>query len=189
MKVILDYGHGEGNTNCSPFEPKLYEWEYVRKIGAKIKSMLDKEGIPYYETTIDDKDISLKQRCSIANAIYANDRQTYLLSIHANAGGGQGFEVWTSIGQTLSDKIATLFYEDMIQAIPEWNYRLCMTDGDVDKESNFYILKNTSCPAVLVEDGFFDNKYDYECMMQDEYIERIAKAHFETIKLLYADEA
>ena len=58
-------------------------------------------------------------------------------------------------------------------------------DGDPDKESQFYILKHTVCPAVLSENFFFDNEKDCRFMMSDDGKERIAKVHFEAIKKLY----
>ena len=43
------------------------------------------------------------------------------------------------------------------------NYiRTDTSDGDRDMESNFYVLKHTSCPAVLTENFFQDNKSDVD---------------------------
>ena len=43
-----------------------------------------------------------------------------------------------------------------------------MTDGDPDKESGFYILKHTKCPAVLTENLFQDNKEDVGFLLSEE---------------------
>lgn len=54
-----------------------------------------------------------------------------------------------------------------------------MTDGDRDKESDFYIIKNAKCPAVLIECLFFDNYEDYKLLIdnnfQDELVSNIYK--------------
>lgn len=46
-------------------------------------------------------------------------------------------------------------------------FRMDKTDGDYDKEANFYVLKYTYCPAVLVECMFQDNKCDVGYLTSD----------------------
>ena len=46
-------------------------------------------------------------------------------------------------------------------------FRKDLSDGDSDKEANFYVLKYTYCPAVLVECLFQDNKSDVEYLLSD----------------------
>ena len=56
-------------------------------------------------------------------------------------------------------------------------------DGDIDKESNFYILRNTRMPAVLTESFFMTNKNECQTILQtEEGRERIANFHVEAIK-------
>lgn len=43
-----------------------------------------------------------------------------------------------------------------------------MTDSDPDKESQFYILKHTNCPAVLTENLFQDNREDVKYLLSEE---------------------
>ena len=57
-----------------------------------------------------------------------------------------------------------------------------LSDGDPDKESNFYILKNTKCPAVLTENLFQDNKEDVAFLTSQEGIRAIVNLHVEAIK-------
>ena len=56
------------------------------------------------------------------------------------------------------------------------------SDGDVDKESNFWVLRKTSMPAILSENFFmtnYDNCNNY--LLSEEGRDRIAKIHFEMI--------
>ena len=56
------------------------------------------------------------------------------------------------------------------------------TDGDVDKESNFYVLIHTAMPAVLSENFFMTN--EKECkniLLSEEGRDRVAKIHTEMI--------
>jgi len=62
------------------------------------------------------------------------------------------------------------------------------SDGDVDKESNFYVLKYTSMPAILSE-NFFMTNYDncHKYLLSEEGRDRIAKIHFEMIQQVEAE--
>ena len=40
--------------------------------------------------------------------------------------------------------------------------RYDLSDKDKDKESNFKVIRETNCPAVLIECGFFDNEKDFK---------------------------
>ena len=40
-------------------------------------------------------------------------------------------------------------------------------DGDPDWEENFYILRHSLCPAVLVECFFMDNKNDQKYLLSN----------------------
>ena len=42
-----------------------------------------------------------------------------------------------------------------------------LTDGDPDIEASFYLLRHTSCPAVLTENLFMDNQDDVEYLLSD----------------------
>jgi N-acetylmuramoyl-L-alanine amidase len=60
-----------------------------------------------------------------------------------------------------------------------------MTDGDDDKEKNYYVLKNTNCPAFLVENLFYDNKQDAQFLLSTQGQTRIARCLFNTVKEIY----
>ena len=60
-------------------------------------------------------------------------------------------------------------------------YRPSRSDGDPDREANFFVLKNTAMPAILIEHLFFDNFDDASLLMDDEIVERFAEAQVRTI--------
>ena len=66
--------------------------------------------------------------------------------------------------------------------------RFDYSDGDADKEANFYILKNTTCPAVLIENFFMTNKKDYNYLMSEKGQNKIAKVIFDAIKEIENNE-
>lgn len=187
--VILDNGHGkETAVKRSPVwadGSQLFEYEFNRDIVRRIAEKLEAENIPYRILVPEENDIGLSERARRANAIAKeNGGKAYVLSIHANAGGGTGWEVWTSPGQTAADKIATVFFEEAGREFtPDgWRMRADYSDGDPDKEANFTILIKTTCPAILTENFFMDTEKDCRFIMSDAGRERIANMHVAAIK-------
>jgi len=52
----------------------------------------------------------------------------------------RGFSVYTSKGQTKSDKVAEIIIDQFIKNFPEIKTRMEMIDGDKDYEANFTVL-------------------------------------------------
>jgi len=178
---ILDNGHGgiiggiyqtPGKRSPDWDKGVLYEGVFNRWVVNMIMEKLDRESVPYFCVSPELYDVSLSDRVTRANRI-ANG---YLISVHANAGGGTGIEIFTSVGKTESDTIATEIMNEVKVAVPEMVIRADWSDGDVDKESDFYVVKNTDCPAVLIECGFMDNKHDYDLLWSPDYINRLTDA-------------
>nr|DAQ41433.1 MAG TPA: Cell wall hydrolase autolysin [Caudoviricetes sp.] len=185
---LLDNGHG---VNCagkrSPIwadGSQLFEWEFNRDIVRRIAAKLDDLAIRYEILTPETNDVSLQERCRRANLYQQMYNNCVLFSIHGNAGGGTGWECYTSKGTTKADEIATLLYSEAEKEFTGWKTRKDYIDGDADKEANFYILRHTICPAVLTENFFMDNEKDCKLMLSESGRERIAKIHINVIKKL-----
>ena len=61
-------------------------------------------------------------------------------------------------------------------------FRKSFTDGDPDKEANFYVLRHTNCPAILSENFFMTN--ERECkkfLLSEQGRIDIAEVHFNMI--------
>lgn len=186
MLVIIDNGHGvDTKGKCSPTwsdGAKLWEYEFNRDIAARIAYRCKCNGIPFKMLVTEAHDVSLAERCRRANAIYDANKDAFLVSIHANAGMGTGWEVWTSKGKTKSDAYASIFMEEAERELKEFKMRKDYTDGDSDKEEQFYILRHTKCPAVLTENLFMDTERDCRFLMSEVGRERIADMHYKAIK-------
>ena len=52
-----------------------------------------------------------------------------------------------------------------------------LTDGDLDIEEDFYILKRTVCPCVLSESGFMTNYDECRWLMTDEALTILSNVH------------
>lgn len=191
MLAILDNGHGYDTPGkCSPKLPdgrRIYEYKINRLIVKKIADLCYNEGIRFYILVPEQNDISLAERCKRVNAI---NEDCFLFSIHLNAstmdgswGKAKGISFFTSKGKTKSDEYATILFDEAKKEFEsEFKLRTDMSDGDPDWEENFYILRNTKCPAVLSENFFMDNREECDFLLTDEAIERIALVHFRAIK-------
>lgn len=169
---ILDNGHGgiiNGNYQTGGKRSPnwdmgvLFEGAFNRWIVNGIMLALDHLKIPYYHVSPELRDITLKTRVARANKIYQKNPNAFLLSIHANAGGGTGIEGFTSYGQTSSDPIADRFLSVLENDFPNEKMRFdTYSDGDKDKEASYQVLTKTIGKAVLLELGFMDHPEDYK---------------------------
>lgn len=194
---LLDPGHGgikDGKYVTAPnkmykFEDGLtiYEGEVNRQITNELIELLSAAKIPYAVIPDWVEDTPLDDRVEKANKLHAELGNCVYVSIHCNAGGGTGYEVYTSVGQTSSDAIADVFYKEFEKVFPDAKMRSDTVDGDFDKEAHFYVLKNTTCPAVLTENFFMDNRADAEILSSSKEVAKIARAHFEAIKKISKD--
>jgi N-acetylmuramoyl-L-alanine amidase len=164
----------------------LFEWEFNRDIVRRISNVLSEQGIYHIWTTLSKYDMPLSNRVQLANRATYNSNHVVYVSIHANAGGGTGWEVFTSKGNTDSDGYAEIFFNEMKSEFPDMTFRADYLDGDSDKEENFYVLRKTICPAVLTENFFMDT-YDPDCkiLLSDEGREKIAVGHINAINKIY----
>jgi len=154
-KVCLDCGHG-GSDPGATGPTGLTEAAAVLQIGKYVRRGLLDRDIEVMCVRSSDQFVRLEKRCEMANDWGAH----LFLSIHANAfsnPAAHGYEVWTSVGQTLADPIAERIFNSVGAAFPNLTARFDKTDGDNDKEAGFAVLIGTVMPAVLVETAFISN--------------------------------
>ena len=191
--ILLDNGHGENTPGKrSPIwsdGTQLFEYKFNRCIVEGIAKRLKELNILHEIIVPEIKDISLSERVKRINKyseLYGT-RNCLMISIHANAGGGTGWECYTTIGKTNSDIYAELFYE-----AAEWMWdndndkekrkiRYDLTDGDKDKEANFTIIYGAKCPAILTENFFMDTYKDCKYIQSIEGQEDIIEMHIDGI--------
>jgi N-acetylmuramoyl-L-alanine amidase len=192
-KYLIDAGHGgigkDGNYTTAPAkmykhpEFTIYEGEINRKIAKLVYLGLEARKIDFGLVYDDVKDTPLETRVAIADKAFAKDKRCIYISIHSNAGGGVGNEIFTSKGQTKSDKIANIFCTVYQERFKDRPFRADQVDGDADKEADFYVLRKTDCPAVLLENGFFDNLKEAEFLRSEAGQQAYADAILESIEM------
>ena len=192
--VMLDNGHGENTPGKRSPDYRLREWAYNREIVKRIKEELDKLGINYYIVTPETRDVKLSTRTNRANKKYAecklNGIKAFFISVHVNAAKNgewytaRGWSGWTSKGQTAGDKLADCLYEAAHEVLDpkKIKIRTDKSDGDEDWESDFYVVKNTNCPACLTENFFMDNKEDVDYLLSEEGMNDVTMIHVKGIQ-------
>ena len=197
---ILDNGHGgiidgvyQTSGKRSPqWEDgtQLFEGEFNRAVVKRIIKLCEKAGIECINLVDTEKDLSLRWRTDKANDIYRERQQSdgkkcIYVSVHANGfnkESAHGWSVYTTVGETKSDKIAQVLHEKAKVEFPTHKMRMDTRDGDADKESNFWVLRKVVMPAILSENFFMTNREESKLLLSEEGRDRIAKIHFQMIQ-------
>ena len=167
VKIYVDAGHGGSDPGAEG--NGLQEKNVTLQIAKKVQEYLGEYSnatVKMSRTT--DKTVSLAARTNEANAWGAD----YFLSIHINAGGGTGYEDY--IHNTLSDTSNTAKLRNTIHVeVVKLNN---LGDRGMKKE-NLHVLRESSMPAMLSENGFIDTKADADKMKNATWINNVARGH------------
>lgn len=206
MIILIDNGHGNNTEQNGKFSPLLdesmninsdltnkgrfREWKYNRVISHQVVDILTEMGYDARLVVPDDTDVSLSERIRRINTICNKEgaKNVLLVSVHSNAVGNgsqwmdaKGWEAYTTRGKTKSDLLAEYLYGRADKNLKGRKIREDWTDGDRDKEADFYIIKKSYCPAVLTENFFYDNKDDLKYLASEEGIHGVVRLHVEGI--------
>lgn len=180
--VVLDAGHG-GRDSGSIFR-KLFEKNITLDICQRVKRMLVGHKIVPVLTRVSDYDLPLAERCRIANELKAD----YFISIHCNADPdpdseefakkqAKGEEIWYFEGSKEDLNLAKHFSASVDDFFPHEPFR------GIKPTKNFYVLRRTVMPSILLECGFIDNSTTAEAFSQDKTIERIARLISDVLRI------
>ncbi len=152
-KVMLDPGHGGSDPGASG--NGFNEKDLNLSIANYCKAYLESAGYTVAMTRDADNYISLMSRCYAANNFGAD----VFVSVHNNAGGGDGSEFiyypTSTNGKKLCDAI-----KPHIDALGQ-NFRRYIARDDA-------VVAYTKMPACIVECAFIDNATDIQIVSTDE---------------------
>lgn len=172
MLVLIDNGHGSDTKGKRSPDGKFLEYAWTRIEAQVLQDALSIYGIKSYILVPEHKDIALSVRCARANEYckFIRNEHVILISLHCDAepncdktwGKARGLTsiVYAGAGQS-SRRLAALITKEAKRSrllgnrsVPSCLYR----------EQNLAILRETKCPAVLVECGFMTNYKDVAFM-------------------------
>ena len=165
--IILDPGHG-GTNSEGIFDPGacangLKESDLTGDLCDRIATKLSAYDV---DVRLCPRTDDLSERAAFAN----NAGADFFLSIHCNAGGGQGFESYTyTNASTESERVRKFIHESVIEHLQKFS----VVDRGM-KKANFAVLRETSMPAALLECLFVDNANDAALLKNDTFLNVLA---------------
>ncbi len=172
LVVCIDPGHGDTTGGKRSPDSSLMEYEFNRDVAYRLKALLEANGIQTIMTVGKDEkgDPALKARVATANNAGNVD---LFVSIHANAYGNgwnsaNGWEVYAYKGGGVSELAAKAVRAATMAAVS-------IRDRGV-KTANFYVIKNTEMPAILIEHGFYTNESECQKLKDSSFRDQLAQA-------------
>jgi N-acetylmuramoyl-L-alanine amidase len=171
--VVLDPGHGGYDTGASYHG--LKEKDLNLNLALKVAAGLG--GAKILLTRERDTYVSLADRVALSKRAEAD----LFISLHANAGGGKGFESFIYSGLGTKDPVVSMqriIHGEMMKALTRWE----IVDRGL-KRASFYVLKSNPRPALLVESLFLDNIREAQIWREPLFAETLAGSLAEGISI------
>ena len=177
--IVIDAGHGGDDPGKVGVNGAL-EKDINLAIALQLKDALEKENISVVLTRTEDADLSngvtsnqkradMQNRCQIiteANPVFT-------VSIHQNSYPSEdvaGAQVFYFTGSKEGEAIATTLQDALKTNLNPDNHR------QPKANDNYYLLKKTPTPTVIVECGFLSNPTEASLLITAEYQEAVVNA-------------
>lgn len=160
--VVIDAGHG-GHDNGGQWG-RVYEKHLALDTAYRLESKLKSLGYQTVMTRRSDYFISLPQRVSMGNR-YKN---AIFVSIHYNY-------TWKQQVSGLETFYSTEEGRRLAQLVQTSIVRRTRTVDRSAKYARFYVIRNSTLPAILVEGGFVSNQAERDRMKSGWFRESIAQ--------------
>ena len=159
MKVFLGVGHGGSDPGAVANGVK--EKDLNLSIALACRDMLTKHGVTVKMSREKDENDPIGDEVKECNA-FAPD---LAVDIHNNAGGGDGGEVFYHHGGGKGKTLAENILAEIVKV--GQNSRGIKTRTNSSGKDYYAFIRNTSCPAVIVECAFVDNASDLKILASE----------------------
>jgi N-acetylmuramoyl-L-alanine amidase len=200
-----------GNVTINGRRTQVYEKEIVLKVGLALRDLLSRAYPDKRILMTRDSDIfrTLDYRADMANAVTVRDNEGVIfISIHANASvnsSARGYEVWhitsghrrnliTNAQHNYSSDITAIlnamleeeYTTDSINLANSILQGLGQTFGSSmpsrgRKANDWFVVRNSRMPAVLVELGFVSNQQDAAIMTSEQGLQDFTRSLYNGI--------
>jgi N-acetylmuramoyl-L-alanine amidase len=162
--VVIDPGHGGKDAGAIGIGG-LREKDIILAISLQVAASLQQQGIQVVMTRSDDRFISLEGRVQMARQA----RASVFVSIHANS---------ISLRRPDVNGIETYYFSSqrLAQAIHYSILQSLSTPDRGVRQARFYVLRNNSMPAALVEVGYVTGAGDASRLASPAYQRQMAEA-------------
>ncbi|MGN1317486.1 MAG: N-acetylmuramoyl-L-alanine amidase [Lachnospirales bacterium] len=183
--IVIDAGHGgmdPGKVAGDGTEEKGINLN----ISLKLEGFLEQGGAIVTTTRIIDEAVGKNKREDLKNrvAISKANNGDMFISIHQNSypqSNVTGAQVFYNKNSEDSKRLALFIQKRLKEVVDNENNRVAKAN------SNYYVLKEMSVPAVIVECGFLSNSVEKEKLSSPEYQEKIAWAIYMGILDFYGE--
>lgn len=184
-KVFIGIGHGgkDPGATANGFKEK----DLNLSIALACQAELIRHGVDVLTSRAKDENDDLTERIKECNAFNPD----LAADIHNNAGGGDGAEAFHHHGGGTGKTLAENILDEVVEI--GQNSRGTKTKLNSSGQDYFGFIRETECPAVIVECAFVDNKKDIQII--DTAAEQkamgvaIAKGMLKTLNIAYKPEA
>ena len=167
-KVFIGVGHG--GTDPGAVSNNTKEKDLNLSIALACRDELERHGVAVNMSRTKDEDDNISEEIRECNA-YSPD---LAVDIHNNAGGGDGGEVFHSYlggyGKTLAENILA----EIVKV--GQNSRGVKIRKNANGKDYYAFIRNTTCPAVIVECAFVDNATDLDILATEGKRQKMGQA-------------
>ncbi len=167
-KVYLGVGHG--GTDPGAVAGNFKEKDLNLNISLACKTELERHGVEVKISRTTDKNSTIDSKVKECNSFGAD----LCVEIHNNAGGGDGAEAYYHYKGGKSKTLAINVLAELM-GIGQ-NSRGAKIKKNALGKDYFAMIRNTICPAILVECAFIDNITDVQIVDTPEEQKIIGKA-------------
>ncbi len=177
--VVIDAGHG-GKDPGKVGVNEILEKDINLRISLRLKSLLEQNDVVVVMTREEDKDLASENASNRKNEdlraranLVAETKPTVMVSIHQNSypeAEVDGAQVFYYSGSETGRQLGNMVQNSLKTEINDGNHRVAKANKD------YYLLKKSVCPAVIVECGFLSNPQEAALLATEEYQEKIAFA-------------
>lgn len=151
MKIGVNDGHTLSGAGTGAVGI-IKEGEHARLVGEEVRRLLKEKGIAVFNCTVDYAETTNESLSLVVQQANREDLD-WFISIHFNAGGGKGVEVYTYEGRQYQDAI------DVCNNIAALGFN----NRGVKAGTGLYVIRKTIAKSMLIEVCFVDtedaNKY------------------------------
>ena len=155
-KVFIGVGHGGSDPGAVSNNTK--EKDLNLSIALACRDVLESHGVSVKMSRTKDENDTISEEIKECNA-YSPD---LAVDIHNNAGGGDGAEVFHHYGGGVSKTLAENILAEIVTI--GQNSRGAKIRKNSNGKDYYAFIRNTTCPAVIVECAFVDNSTDLEIL-------------------------
>ncbi|HLB52483.1 MAG TPA: N-acetylmuramoyl-L-alanine amidase [Chlamydiales bacterium] len=169
--IVLDPGHGGHDRGARGEKPFCEEKRVSLQTARLVKKYLDQLGYRVVMTRETDAFVPLQRRVEIARQAGSQA----FVSLHFNSAKNptaQGIEIFFHDGD---EKARSSASKRLAETVLSRLIRRTSAQSRGVKRGNFFVIRETKMPAILIEGGFISNPTERAQLRSLEYQEKLAR--------------